>query len=142
MESRNTHWKMTLAMTGLGLAMAMAMPAVAQLTQDKMPDKPSGKSMTKPGSADSADSGVQAPAERGMKTPNEPSFKSPGDPKSKIPSDPGSIVVPPTTNSRSIATPPKNVDPKIDSATESIDRRNKQKSDAKTKSGEGAIIAK
>jgi hypothetical protein len=140
MESRNKHWKMTLAMTGLGLAMAM--PAVAQLTPDKMPDKSSGKSMTRPGSADSADSGLQAPAERGMKTPNESSLKSPSDPKSKVPSDPGAIVVPPTTNSKSITTPPKNVDPKIDSATESIDRRNKQKSDARMKGSEGTIIAK
>jgi hypothetical protein len=139
MENRDKHWKMALAMTGLG--MALAMPAMAQLTPDKMPDKSSGKSMTKPGSADSADSGVQTPAERGIKTPREPSLKAPSDSKSKAPSDPGAIVVPPTTNSKSITTPPKNVDPKIDSATESIDRRNKQKSDAKMK-GEGAIIAK
>lgn len=136
MESRNNNWKMTLAMMGLGLAMAL--PAVAQMTPDKMPDKPSGKSMTKP---DSADSGLQAPAEKGMKTPKGSSLKSPSDPRSRIPSDPGAIVVPPTTDSKSITTPPRNIDPKIDSATESIDRRNKQKSDAKMKGGDGTIIA-
>jgi hypothetical protein len=118
---------------GIALSMFAAMPAVAQMTVPTVPDKP----MAKP------DSSIPLPSERGMKSrPGDSAIKTPDDPKSKTPSDSGAVVTPPTTDSKSIVTPPKNVDPKIDSANSGVDRRNKKKSDSKTKGGDGTVIAR
>jgi hypothetical protein len=60
----------------------------------------------------------------------EPSMTPPA--TGKTPLDPGAIVVPPRTGTEEIVkTPPKAVDPKIDDATEDIDRKNRKRSEQK-----------
>ena len=63
-------------------------------------------------------------------------MKAPADPgMAKPPADAGAVVKPPPVNDKSVATPPKNVDPQIDSATRDIDRATKKKSEEKKKHG-------
>jgi len=45
--------------------------------------------------------------------------------------DAGAVRVPPQTDPAGVATPPKNVDPGIDNATDSIDAKNQKKSTEK-----------
>lgn len=52
--------------------------------------------------------------------------------------DSGAVVVPPATDSRSVATPPKNVDPGMDDATGSIDAKNRKQTEDKTMPGSEA----
>jgi hypothetical protein len=73
-----------------------------------------------------SDRSVKPPADSGM-------VKSP-DSAMKGPSDSGMVVVPPKVDSKSVKTPPKNIDPEIDDATKDIDRENRKKSDDKQKS--------
>jgi hypothetical protein len=61
-------------------------------------------------------------------------MKAPADPgMAKPPADSGAVVVPPAVNDKSVATPPKNIDPEIHSATGDIDRTSKEKSEDKKK---------
>ncbi|HYD61094.1 MAG TPA: hypothetical protein VEC35_12095 [Noviherbaspirillum sp.] len=61
----------------------------------------------------------------------EPSMAPPA--AGKTPSDPGAVVVPPRTGTEEIVkTPRKAVDPKIDDATEDIDRKNRKRSEQKS----------
>jgi hypothetical protein len=65
--------------------------------------------------------------------PAQPSSSMKTAPGPAAPGDPGAVVVPPKTDSAAIATPPKNVDPGIDAATEGVDAKNQQKSQEKKK---------
>ena len=61
-------------------------------------------------------------------------MKRPADPgRTKPPADAGVVVKPPPVGDKSVATPPKNVDPKIDAPTDDIDRANRKKSEDKKK---------
>ncbi|HEX7649236.1 MAG TPA: hypothetical protein VF450_17695 [Noviherbaspirillum sp.] len=63
-------------------------------------------------------------------------MKAPSDPgMAKPPADAGAVVKPPPVNDKSVATPPKNVDPEIDAATRDIDRATKKKSENRKKHG-------
>lgn len=82
-----------------------------------------------------------ATAQTAMPDKAEPSRKMPADPgmraeppaSGKTPSDPGAVVVPPRTGTEEIVkTPRKDVDPKIDDATEDIDRKNRKRSEQKS----------
>jgi len=89
----------------LALGMALAFPAAAQTSGPAQAEPP-----------------VKQPSEQGPRG------------KMKVPSDPGAVVVPPKTGTEEIVkTPNKAVDPKIDDATEDIDRRNRKKSADKSR---------
>lgn len=67
-----------------------------------------------------------------MKAPADPGMPFPSDPGMTTPSGKGPVVKPPATGNEEIAkTPPRNVDPAIDDATEDIDRKNRKQSEDK-----------
>jgi hypothetical protein len=71
-------------------------------------------------------------AQSGMPS-TPPSMKAPSDPGMKAPANTGKIVVPPSVDPGSLATPPRNVDPKIDDATGDIDTKNRKATEDKDK---------
>lgn len=60
-------------------------------------------------------------------------MKPSADPGMAKPADSGAVVKPPPVGDKSVATPPKNVDPKIDAPTDDIDHANRKKSEDKKK---------
>lgn len=69
--------------------------------------------------------------EGSMTVPADPGWRDIPDSSVKTPSDKDAIVVPPTTGNEEIVKKPKQVDPKMDDATEDIDRKNRKKSEDK-----------
>lgn len=63
--------------------------------------------------------------------PDPPGVRKPTDPGVKFPQDPGMTVAPPIVDSKAVKTPPKNIDPKIDEASDAIERKNRKKSNAR-----------
>ena len=63
-----------------------------------------------------------------METPTDPGMRGKPDPSFKAPMDPGMAVEPPKAGTGVVKTPPKNIDPEMDSATGDIDRKNREKS--------------
>jgi hypothetical protein len=68
-----------------------------------------------------------------VKTPSEPGMRSTPESSMKAPSNPGMVVVPPKTGTEEMVTKPRNVDPEMNSATEGIDKKNREKSEEKAK---------
>ena len=67
---------------------------------------------------------------QGTANPDPGISKAP--PAAGTPMDKGAVVTPPKTGTEdAIITPPKNVDPAIDDATEGVDARNRQQTDKK-----------
>jgi hypothetical protein len=79
----------------------------------------------------SAQTSVPKKPEGSMNVPADPGMRTLPDSSAKIPSDKGAIVVPPTTGTEEIVKTPKAVDPKMDDATDDIDRKNRKKSEDK-----------
>ena len=80
-----------------------------------------------------AQTGMQKKAEPPKQMPSAPDIRDAPPASTKTPSDPGAVVVPPRTGTEEIVkTPNKAVDPKIDDATEDIDRRNRKRSEQKS----------
>lgn len=63
----------------------------------------------------------------GLSTPKDPGVARPADPSLKPRSDSGMVVTPPPVDSKSIATPPKNLDPEITAATPKVDKKRRKK---------------
>ncbi|HEY0848221.1 MAG TPA: hypothetical protein VGE12_22830 [Noviherbaspirillum sp.] len=81
-----------------------------------------------------AQTAIPARPESSMTLPDDPGgMRKPRGDGMKTPSDPDAVVVPPTTGNEEITKKPRNVDPKMDDATEDIDRKNRKKSRDKAK---------
>ena len=70
-----------------------------------------------------------------LDAPSDPGMRDKPDPSIKAPADPGMVVEPPKAGTGMVKRPPENIDPKMDSATSDIERKNREKSKDKAAQG-------